>query len=117
LSTGLGYYAIKTIGRFIENKQAELKISTQERAKNVQSEVAEKALENHFCPSCGKDFIIKRWEFPTTKNVEEGAYKFVTNYCRHCGLELFKNCKNCGNKNFAHLPFCSSCGANLVTEK
>jgi len=117
LSAGLGYYAIKTIRQFIENKQAELKISTQERAKNVQSEVAEKALENHFCPSCGKDFIIKRWEFPSTKNVEEGAYKLVTNYCRHCGLELFKNCNQCGNKNFAHLPFCSSCGSNLGSEK
>jgi uncharacterized OB-fold protein len=23
---------------------------------------------------------------------------------------LFADCKNCGHKNFAHLPFCSSCG-------
>jgi predicted RNA-binding Zn-ribbon protein involved in translation (DUF1610 family) len=109
LSAGLGYYAIKTIRQFIETKQAELKVSTLERAKNVQTEVAEKALENHFCPSCGKDFIIKKWEFPI-KNFETEAYKFVTDFCRHCGLELFKSCNKCGNKNFAHLPFCSACG-------
>ncbi len=109
LSLGLGYYAIRTIRQFIEQKQAELKISTQERAKNVQTEVAEKALENHFCPSCGKDFLIKKWETPT-KNSDSEVYKLVTNYCRHCGLELFKNCGSCGNKNFAHLPFCASCG-------
>lgn len=116
LSAGLGYYAIITIRQFIETKQAELQVSTQERAKNVQTEVAEKALENHFCPSCGKDFIIKKWEFPF-KNNESDAYKLVTDFCRHCGLELFKNCGKCGNKNFAHLPFCSSCGTKPTTEK
>ncbi len=116
LSAGLGYYAIKTIRQFIETKQAELKESTQERAKNVQTEVAEKALENHFCPSCGKDFIIKKWEFPI-KNNESETYKLVTDFCRHCGLELFNNCNKCGNKNFAHLTFCSSCGIKSTTEK
>lgn len=117
LSVGLGYYAITSIRQFIEKKQAELKISTQERAKNVQTVVAEKALENHFCPSCGKDFILKKWEFPSAKSTETEAYKLVTSFCRHCGLELFKNCASCGNKNFAHLPFCSSCGAKMTTEK
>ena len=116
LSGGLGYYAIKRIRQFIEQKQAELKTSTQERAKKVQTETAEKALENHFCPSCGKDFLLKKWEFPLTKNLEIEVYKFVPNFCRHCGLELFKNCNNCGTKNFAHLTFCSSCGAKVVAE-
>ncbi|MGV8880394.1 MAG: hypothetical protein ACOH2A_15355 [Sphingobacteriaceae bacterium] len=116
LSAGLGYYAIKTIRQYIEQKKAELTVSTQERARNVQTEVAEKALENHFCPSCGKDFLIKRWEFPL-KNAENDAYKLVTDFCRHCGLELFANCRKCSNKNFAHLPFCSSCGTKPITEK
>lgn len=109
MSAGLGYYAIKKFRQYIETKQAELKISTQERAKNVQSQVAEKALENHFCPSCGKDFILKKWETPIKYNKND-AYKLVTDFCRHCGLELFKDCGQCGHKNFAHLPFCSSCG-------
>lgn len=117
ISIGLGYYAIKRIRRFIEEKQEQLKISTQERAKNVQTEVAEKALENHFCPSCGKDFLIKKWEFPL-KITDNDSVRQVTDFCRHCGLELFNNCKSCGNKNFAHLPFCSSCGCkSSVKEK
>lgn len=116
LSAGLGYYAIKRIRQYLEQKQSELKISTHERAKKVQTETAEKALANHFCPSCGKDFILKKWEFPLTKNLETDAYKLVTNFCRHCGLELFKNCNTCGNKNFAHLLFCSACGTNISKE-
>lgn len=108
MSVFLGYYAIKNIRQYIEKKQEELKISTQERAKNVQQAVAEKALENHYCPSCGKDFIIKTWDTPL-KNTDTN-YKLVTNFCRYCGLELFKNCNTCGSKNFAHLPYCASCG-------
>ena len=113
LSIGLGYYAIKRIKEFIEQKQAELKISTQERAKTIQSTIAEKALENHFCPSCGKDFILRNWEFPAEKKAGTDSYTNVTTFCRHCGLELFKTCKTCGTKNFAHLLFCSTCGAKV----
>ncbi len=109
LSAGLGYYAIKKIQQFLEEKRAELNISTQERAKNVQIEVAEKALENHFCPSCGKDFLIKNWAIPTKKKENE-VYQLVTDFCRYCGLGLFSNCPKCGNKNFSHLPFCACCG-------
>lgn len=109
VSGGLGYYAIKTIGKYIEDKQAELQVSTEERSKKVQMEVAEKALENHYCPSCGKDFIIKKWALPI-KGVEIELQYVTTDFCRYCGLELFSNCKKCENKNFAHLPFCSSCG-------
>ena len=114
LTVGLGYYAIKRIRQFIEQKQEELKISTQERAKNIQTTVAEKALENHFCPSCGKDFLLRNWEFPATRTAEADSHKYVTTFCRHCGMGLFKPCKNCGTKNFAHLPFCSSCGTKIT---
>jgi len=117
LSVGLGYYAIKQIRKFIDQKQAELKISTQERAKKIQSATAEKALENHFCPSCGKDFLLRKWEFSVTKTAETDTYKLVTTFCRHCGLELFKNCSNCGTKNFAHLLFCSSCGKKITKDE
>lgn len=112
LSAGLGYYAIKTIRQYLDKKQAELKTSTQERAQNVAIAVAEKAFENHFCPSCGKDFMLKKWEAPL-KITETAVYKLVTNFCRHCGLQLFTNCNKCGNSNFAHLPFCATCGCNL----
>ena len=117
LSIGLGYYAIKRIRLYIEEKQKELKVSTEERANKIQNETAEKALENHFCPSCGKDFILKKWEFPVSDTAELSKSQIVTNFCRHCGLELFKNCKTCGTKNFAHLPFCSSCGMKTNSEK
>ena len=114
LSILLGIYAINKIKAFIENKKNELKVSTSERAKKVQTETAEKALDNHMCPSCGKDFIVKRWAKPTnTKKATVEVPLSVTNFCRFCGLELFKKCKKCDTENFAHLPFCSNCGDKL----
>lgn len=113
LTVGLGYYAISRLRIYMEQKQQELKVSSHERARQVLYQVAEKALDNHFCPSCGKDFVLRKWEFPANSAKEGDVYRFVTNFCRHCGLELFKNCESCGTKNFAHLKFCSSCGSQV----
>ena len=117
LSIAFGVYAINKIKAFIERKKSELKVSTTERAKKVVTETAEKALDNHMCPSCGKDFIVKRWDKSSSKKDKKQAatvgLDMVTNFCRFCGLELFKDCKNCGSENFAHLPFCSNCGDKL----
>ena len=32
-------------------------------------------------------------------------------------VQLFKNCSNCGTKNFAHLLFCSSCGTKIAANE
>ncbi|MEM1137834.1 MAG: hypothetical protein AAGI07_18500 [Bacteroidota bacterium] len=115
LSVVLGIYAINRIRSFIEKKKAELKESSTERAKRVKTETAEKALNNHFCPSCGKDFILRKWDNPKIKAGNgEDMFKLVSSFCRHCGLELFTDCKKCGNKNYAHLPFCSNCGDEII---
>lgn len=110
LSVVFGIYAINKIRAFIERKKTELTESTKDRAKKVQTETAEKALDNHMCPSCGKDFIVKKWDKSSSKKTKEASFGMVTNFCRFCGLELFKPCGNCGTENFAHLPFCSTCG-------
>jgi predicted RNA-binding Zn-ribbon protein involved in translation (DUF1610 family) len=112
-----GIYAINKIKKFIEHKKSELLVSTTERAKKVQTETAEKALDDHMCPSCGKDFIVKKWDKSAGKKDKTETYGIVTNFCRFCGLELFKKCNKCDSENFAHLPFCSNCGDNMNKEK
>jgi len=119
LSVAFGIYFINKIKAFIEKKKSELKVSSTERAKSVQTETAEKALDSHMCPSCGKDFIIKPWDKSNNnkKKIQTDGLGLVTNFCRFCGLELFKECKSCGAENFAHLPFCSNCGDKLMDSK
>lgn len=117
LSILFGIYAINKIKAFIERKKTELAVSSTERAKNVQTETAEKALDNHMCPSCGKDFIVKKWDKSVNKKNNAETYGIVTNFCRFCGLELFKECNKCGSENFAHLPYCSNCGDKMIEKQ
>lgn len=111
LTIGLGYYAIKKIRQYSERKRKELQESTKERANKLQSDIIEKAYNNHICPSCGKDFMLKTWE----PGVEFDVNKVmpVSNYCRYCGLQLMKKCPTCNHSNFAHLPYCIECGTRL----
>lgn len=102
MSLGLGFYSIRTIRNYVDRKRAELQTSSTERARKVSLTVAEKALEKHFCPSCGKDFLKMNWENP-------GSSK-AASFCRHCGLGLFAPCTRCSSPVFLHLPYCTECG-------
>lgn len=113
LSLIFGIYIINKFKKFIEFKKKELKASTSDRAKKVKIETAEKALSNHMCPSCGKDFIIKKWNNSIIDKKDKSVHGTVTNFCRFCGLELFKKCVKCNTENYAHLPFCLNCGDDI----
>ncbi|WP_299683744.1 hypothetical protein [uncultured Dokdonia sp.] len=115
VSVLLGIYAIKHLKAFVKRKKEELQLSSLERSKKIKEEVAEKALENHMCPSCGKDYLINEI-FQSGKSKNRSGSLKVTTYCRHCGLQLFKNCKTCDTKNYAHLPHCYSCGDQIITK-
>jgi len=112
----LGVIAINKIRAFIQRKKEELKVSTKERSKNVQIATAEKALEKNMCPSCGKDFIVIGWDKTSKAKVKPVKSVLITNYCRFCGLQLFKKCEKCDTDNFAHLPFCSNCGDPITVD-
>tara|TARA_R110001632_G_scaffold78643_7_gene176321 strand:- start:418 stop:1554 length:1137 start_codon:yes stop_codon:yes gene_type:complete len=116
LSVFMGIYAIRSLKAFVRRKKEELQRSTEERSKHIKDEVAESALENHMCPSCGKDFLINEIHQSGSKKGSLGNFK-ITPYCRHCGLELFKNCGSCDTQNYAHLPHCYSCGDHIMEEK
>lgn len=109
LSAVGGYYAINNIRTYLESRKKELQKSREERSVQVESETAFKAYEQHLCPSCGKDFIYKNWT-SARQNASDAGIE-ISSFCRQCGFELYKNCANCGEKHFAHLPFCSHCGA------
>ncbi len=115
VSVLLGIYAIKHLRAFVKRKKEELQLSSLERSKKIKEEVAEKALENHMCPSCGKDYLINEI-FQSGKSKKISGSLKVTTYCRHCGLQLFKNCKTCDTKNYAHLPHCYSCGDQIINK-
>ncbi len=78
---------------------------------------AEHAIDCHSCPSCGKDFVITSWKQIEGKKNQVQRVLSTTNYCRFCGLTLFRDCASCGNENFVHLPFCGKCGVPTESKK
>lgn len=110
LTVALGYYAIKYINSYVERKRAELKQKAAERQGRIRGEVAQRAFDAHVCPSCGRDFYVKPWEY------REGGPK-VYGHCPYCGMGLYTECWNCGEENFAHFPYCHTCGVELKHEK
>ena len=110
LTVGLGYYAIKYLKDYSDKKRAELNESTTKRAMKLQNEISERAFNNHVCPSCGKDFFLKPWEAPSQLNKQN--LHTATDFCRYCGLQLVKTC-GCGQRNYAHLPYCITCGDKI----
>lgn len=110
LAVSLGYYAIKYINTYVERKQAALKEAAVQRAAKIRQDTAQKAYDAHVCPSCGKDFLVKPWEY-----TEKGPK--ASSFCQHCGMELYISCPNCGHENFAHFHYCKSCGKPLKKEQ
>lgn len=101
----VGYYLIKQITVYFDKKRAELQRSMEERVDTIQYGTAIKSYQLHSCPSCEKDYHLIK----DTDN--------KPNFCIHCGLLLFKNCEHCGQRNYAHFDFCSSCGHELKSKK
>lgn len=106
LTVAVGYYAIRYINRYLERKRAELQQKAVERQSRIRSEVAQRAFDAHVCPSCGRDFYVKPWEY------SEGGAK-VYHHCPYCGMQLYVRCDRCGTDNFALFPYCHTCGAEL----
>ena len=117
LSIAGGYYAINNIRAYLERRRVMLQESASERMKKVQSnsETSFKAYELHLCPSCGKYFIYKSWNKLVKEN--ETTTLMISNYCRQCGLQLYKKCEQCGENHFAHLPYCGNCGNGKPAEE
>ncbi|MCP4163860.1 MAG: hypothetical protein GY760_27685 [Deltaproteobacteria bacterium] len=106
----IGIFVIKRLKDYTEKKKLELEQSMDERVKSVKEDVAVKSYKAHCCPSCEKDFLMNNWQ-PKTKLIKEILEDEAPDFCQHCGLTLFNKCEKCGNRKFAHFPFCSSCGA------
>lgn len=114
LTIGLAYYAIKKIIAYSEQRKKELVVSREERAKKLENSVVEKAFNAKVCPSCGKSFLLSPWEKQEKIKVE--GILVAANYCRFCGMQVMCNCEACGERNFAHLPYCVNCGKALKSD-
>jgi len=111
------FYVIRQLNRYLQKKKEELEASTQDRSASIQEEIALRAFQSHSCPSCERDFLIRKW-YPKVRQASEiRSIDEAPGFCNFCGLPLFGSCQACGHKNFLHFPYCSCCGSSLTKKE
>ena len=91
-----GFYIIRAMRRYLENKRLEEQKSESERRKTITYETALKKLNSNLCPSCDRSIAA-------IKDAE-------TDFCVHCGFCLYQKCQSCGTRDNSFHKFCGACG-------
>lgn len=95
LTIVVGRYGIIAMQRYIERKQAEEALPSNERQIQLEYDHVQKCFEKSTCPSCerGLDFQNEHLDF-----------------CPHCGIQLFNYCGQCEMRKNAFVHYCCRCG-------
>lgn len=91
-----GIYVIRAMRRYLEQRQHVEQQSEAERRKSLSYEDAVRRISAGICPGCERAIA--------------GGPLNPSNFCVHCGLRLFDDCRRCTTRKNAFFPYCPSCG-------
>ncbi len=92
-----GVFVIRAMRRYLAQRQHVEQQSEAERRKSLSYEEAVKRIGGGVCPGCERAIA--------------GGPQNPSNFCVHCGLRLFDECRRCATRKNAFFPYCPSCGA------
>jgi hypothetical protein len=98
------HFAIKGMGRYLQNKKNEEQRPETEKRKHIEYETAVKKISSGVCPSCDRQFAAKK------SRRSDAQPESNVDYCVHCGFCLFSKCTNCGERENSFYKFCGACG-------
>ncbi len=97
ITFAVGRYAIVAMQRYLERQRVAEQQSEAIRRQALSYEHAIKSVTGGICPGCERGF---------------GVHDGQTNFCMHCGMKLFDDCRVCAHRKNAFFHFCPSCGAD-----
>jgi hypothetical protein len=91
-----GLYVIRAMRRFVAKRHLAEQQTVAERRRTMGYEEAVKKMNAGVCPGCERAIA--------------GGLQSPSNFCVHCGLNLFDNCPACSTRKNAFFQYCPSCG-------
>jgi predicted RNA-binding Zn-ribbon protein involved in translation (DUF1610 family) len=92
-----GHFVIKWMRAYLRSREvAETKVES-ERKRAIQYDEALKKMSTRACPGCDRALASS----------DDAA----TDFCMHCGMQLFDHCAQCTTRKFAFFRYCMKCGA------
>lgn len=98
---GIGRYLIIAMQRYLERKQAEEAMPSNQRQIQLEYNHVQKCFEKSTCPSCERGLHLQNE---------------LLDYCPHCGIQLFNYCKSCETRKNAFVHYCFRCGTASETQ-
>lgn len=95
-----GLYVIRAMRRYLAKRQVVEQQSAVERQRTLGYEEAIKKMSAGVCPGCERPIA--------------GGLQSPSNFCVHCGLNLFDNCGTCTTRKNAFFQYCPSCGVTTA---
>jgi hypothetical protein len=92
----VGHFVIRAMRRYLERRQEAAQRTEAERRSALGYEEALKRIGDGVCPGCERAIAV--------------GPNGPSNYCVHCGMMLFDQCRACDTRKNAFFQFCPACG-------
>ena len=95
-----GIYVIRAMRRYLAKRQQVEQQSDVERRRTLGYEDAIRKMNAGVCPGCERAIA--------------GGAQSASNFCVHCGLNLFDHCAACNTRKNAFFQYCPACGVTTT---
>ncbi len=97
----VGHFVIRAMRQYVARRHEAAQRTEEERRSALGYEEALKRITDGVCPGCERAIA--------------GGPNGPSNYCVHCGMMLFNQCRVCDTRKNAFFQFCPACGTDAAS--
>jgi hypothetical protein len=103
-----GHYVIKAMRVYLAKRQQVEALSEVQRRQSLGYEESLKKMAANVCPGCERAIVTMAASGAAVTTPAAGTA--ASNFCVHCSMKLFDQCRQCSTRKNAFFHYCPSCG-------